>query len=135
MAADIFVSFAPQDVRVAMTLCAALESRGLTCWMSARDIEPGENLPSAIEQALRRARIMLLVFTAHANTSAEMAEELALANRHRLIVIPLRVEDATPNDALAYEFATRPWIDAVADWDLAIDQLSRRVGQAVPDRG
>lgn len=135
MAADIFVSFASKDVRVAMTLCAALESRGFTCWISARDIEPGENFQSAIVQALRRAKIMLLVFTANSNASEEMTKELALASQNKMIVIPLRVEDVTPNDAFAYEFATRQWIDVFADWEMAIDQLSRRVGQALLDRG
>ena len=98
MAADIFVSFASKDVRVAMTLCGALENRGFTCWISARDIEPGENFQSAIVQALRRAKIMLLVFTANSNASEEMTKELALASQNKMIVIPLRVEDVTPND-------------------------------------
>jgi hypothetical protein len=134
MAADIFVSFASKDVRVAMTLCSALESRGFTCWISARDIEPGANFQSAIVRALRQAKIMLLVFTANSNASEEMTKELALASQNKMIVIPLRVEDVTPNDAFAYEFATRQWIDVFADWEAAIDQLSRRVGQALLDR-
>lgn len=134
MAADIFVSFASKDVRVAMTLCGALENRGFTCWISARDIEPGENFQSAIVRALRRAKIMLLVFTANSNTSEEMTKELALASQNKMIVIPLRVEDVTPNDAFAYEFATRQWIDVFADWEVAIEQLSRRIGQALLDR-
>jgi hypothetical protein len=134
MAADIFVSFASKDVRVAMTLCGALENRGFTCWISARNIEPGENFQSAIVRALRQAKIMLLVFTANSNTSEEMTKELALASQNKMIVIPLRVEDVTPNDAFAYEFATRQWIDVFADWELAIEQLSRRIGQALLDR-
>ena len=135
MAADIFVSFASKDVRVAMTLCTALENRGFTCWISARDIDPGANFQSAIVRALRQAKIMLLVFTANSNASEEMTKELALASQNKMIVIPLRVEDVTPNDAFAYEFATRQWIDVFADWEVAIDQLSRRVGQALLDRG
>jgi hypothetical protein len=134
MAADIFVSFASKDVRVAMTLCGALENRGFSCWISARDIEPGANFQSAIVRALRQAKIMLLVFTANSNTSEEMTKELALASQNKMIVIPLRVEDVTPNDAFAYEFATRQWIDVFADWEAAIEQLSRRIGQALLDR-
>ena len=42
--ADIFISFPGKDRKVATTLCAALESRGFTCWISARDISPGDNL-------------------------------------------------------------------------------------------
>lgn len=131
MTADVFISFASKDHKVAMTLCQSLERRGVKCWISARDILPGENFQVAIVQAIRRARILLLVFTANSNNSEEMTKELALASQQKMIVIPLRVEDVTPNDAFAYEFATRQWIDAFADWEFAIDQLVQRISNAL----
>ena len=134
MSADIFISFASKDVKVALTLCAAIESRGFNCWISARDIQPGENFQVAIVRALRRAKILLLVFTANSNTSEEMTKELALASQQKMMVIPLRVEDVTPGDAFAYEFATRQWIDAFADWEFSIEQLCKRIGHALAGR-
>ena len=131
MSADVFISFASKDRKVATTLCASLESRGVKCWISARDILPGENFQVSIVQAIRQAKIMLLVFTGNSNTSEEMTKELALASQQRLIVIPLRIEDVTPNDAFAYEFATRQWIDFFADWEIAIDQLCHRISNAL----
>ncbi|HEX5378146.1 MAG TPA: toll/interleukin-1 receptor domain-containing protein [Phenylobacterium sp.] len=131
MTANIFISFASVDRKVATTLCAALETRGFECWISARNILPGENFQVSIVQAIRRAKIMLLVFTANSNNSEEMTKELALASQQKLIVIPLRVEDVTPNDAFAYEFATRQWIDFFADWEFAMDQLSQRIANAL----
>jgi hypothetical protein len=131
MGAKIFISFASQDRGVAMTLCSALESRGFKCWISARDILPGENFQIAIVRAIREAKIMLLVFTANSNNSEEMSKELALASQSKLMVVPLRVEDVTPNDAFAYEFATRQWIDFFADWEFAIQQLADRIENAM----
>lgn len=133
MAANIFISFASQDLRVATTLCKALESRGFKCWISARDIQPGDNFQVAIVQAIRQAKIMLLVFTANSNNSEEMNKELALASQNKLIVMPLRIEDVRPNDAFAYEFATRQWIDFFADWEMAIEQLAQRIENATRD--
>jgi hypothetical protein len=135
MSARIFISFASKDVKVAQTLCSALENRGLPCWISARDIQPGENFQVSIVQALRHAKIMLLVFTANSNASEEMTKELALASQLKLIVIPLRVEDVTPSDAFTYEFATRQWIDVFADWETSIDQLCRRITRALEGDG
>ena len=129
--ADIFISFPGKDRKVATTLCSALESRGFTCWISARDINPGENFQVAIVRAIRKAKVMLLVFTANSNQSEEMSKELALASQQKLAVIPLRVEDVTPNDAFAYEFATRQWIDFFADWEYAIDQLAAQIGKII----
>lgn len=133
MNADIFISFASQDRKVANILCTALESRGFGCWISSRNIQPGENFQVSIVQAIRRARIMLLVFTENSNKSEEMTKELALASQQKLIVIPLRVEDVTPNEAFSYEFATRQWIDFFADWEFAMDQLSLRIASAIGD--
>ena len=130
VSAQVFISFASEDQRVAMTLCQALESRGFKCWISARDIHPGENFQSAIVKAIRGAKIMLLVFTANSNSSDEMNKELALASQSKLVVVPLRIEDVTPNDAFAYEFATRQWIDFFANWEQAIQQVAMRIQSA-----
>ena len=80
-------------------------------------------------QALRSAQVMLLVFTANANNSDEIKKELVLAGRHRVTVVPIRVEDVTPSDAFAYELATRQWIDLYSDWEKEIERLAVRIGQ------
>ena len=131
MSADIFISFASQDSKIASTICAAIESRGFKCWISSRDILPGENFQSAIVRAIRSSKILLLVFTANSNRSDEMTKELALASQQKLMVVPLRVEDVTPSDAFAYEFATRQWIDLFSDWEQAMNQLCTRLGAAL----
>jgi hypothetical protein len=131
MSASIFISYASQDQKVASTLCKALEGRGYPCWIAARDIAPGENFQIAIVRAIRAAKIMLLVFTGNSNNSEEMAKELALASQSRLIVVPLRIEDVRQNDAFAYEFATRQWIDFFADWETAMEQLAQRISVAL----
>jgi TIR domain len=117
MSAPTFISFASKDHGVAETICAAVENRGFPCWISSRDIEPGENFQIAIVQAIRAAKTMILVFSANSNNSDEIKKELALASQSHLVVIPIRVEDVTPDEAFAYEFATRQWIDAFDDWE------------------
>jgi hypothetical protein len=77
---------------------------------------------------IRSAKLMLRVFTTNANNSDEIKKELVLASQSRLIVIPLRVADVTPDDALAYELATRQWIDFFHDREAAMERLVRRIG-------
>jgi hypothetical protein len=112
---------------IAETICRALEVRGLKCWISGRDVAAGENFQEAIVRALRGARVMLLVFTGNANNSDEIKKEVALAGRHRVTVVPVRVEDIVPSDALAYEFATRQWIDLFKNWEKEIERLAARI--------
>ena len=129
MSAPIFISYSSKDRDMAETICRALEARGHQCWISCRDVPPGQNFQEAIVQALRSAQVMLLVFTANANNSDEIKKELVLAGRHRVTVVPIRVEDVTPNDAFAYELATRQWIDLYSDWEKEIERLAVRIGQ------
>ena len=134
----VFISYSSKDRRVAETICQALESRGQRCWIACRDVKPGENFQESIVRALRQARVMLLVFSSNANNSEEIKKELVLAGRHHVTVIPVRVEDVTPNDAFAYEFATRQWIDLFQDWEREIENLSLQIKQilasAPPDK-
>jgi hypothetical protein len=126
---SVFISYSSKDRQTALAICQALESRGHACWISCRDVKPGENFQEAIVRALRRARVMLLVFSSNANNSEEIKKEIVLAGRHHVSVIPVRVEDVTPNDAFAYEFATRQWVDLFLDWDREIATLSRQINQ------
>jgi uncharacterized membrane protein YeaQ/YmgE (transglycosylase-associated protein family) len=127
MGAPVFISYSSKDQEAAETICAELEGRKLECWIAARDVPPGENFQEAIVRAIRAARVMVLVFTKNANNSDEIKNEVALASQHQLIVIPVRVEDVVPNDALAYALATRQWIDVFRDWKHAIDRLGSRI--------
>ncbi|HLY55141.1 MAG TPA: toll/interleukin-1 receptor domain-containing protein [Stellaceae bacterium] len=127
MAAHVFISYSSKDAKVAGTVCEALERRGLKCWISSRNIEPGQNFQQAIVRAIRAARVMVLVFTTNANNSNEIMKEVALAGQYQLMVIPVRVEDVLPNDAFAYEFATRQWIDLFQDWERSIERLAQQI--------
>jgi hypothetical protein len=128
----IFISHSSKDQTVARTLCTALESRGLTCWIASRDVGAGENFQESIVAAIRAAKVMVLVFSENANNSSEIKKELALASQHKIAVIPARVEDVAPVAALAYELATRQWINLFGDWESEIETLCDRVRQIVP---
>lgn len=121
----VFVSHSSKDKKAAVRICSALEAKGIGCWIASRDVAPGENFGDAIVDAIRAAKLMLLVFTSNANNSDEIKKELVLAGHNRLIVIPVRVEDVVPGGAFAYELATRQWIDLFDDWDREIERLSR----------
>ena len=126
---SVFISYSSQDRRIAETICKALETRGHRCWIAFRDVKAGENFQEAIVKALREARVMLLVFSSNANNSEEIKKELVLAGRHRITVMPVRIEDVAPSDAFAYELATRQWVDLFRDWESEIEGLSLQIGR------
>lgn len=131
---EIFISHSSTDKKVSRTICTALENRGLACWISSRDVKPGQNFQEQIVKAIRAAKIMVLVFTSSANNSNEIKKELALASQNNLIVIPVRIEDVSPNEAFAYEFATRQWIDLFDNWESSIARLVELIAAALKDQ-
>lgn len=132
--AQVFVSYATADRKEALDVCKAIERRGAKCWISTRDVQPGENYQEAIVRSLRVSRAMVLVFSEAANNSDEIKKELSLASRYHVPVMALRIEDVEPSDAFAYELSTRQWIDAFTGWDKSIDALVQRIS-AMPDAG
>ncbi|WP_396604585.1 toll/interleukin-1 receptor domain-containing protein [Bradyrhizobium sp. YCK136] len=134
LAAPIFISHSSKDRAHVLRVCKALEARGLVCWMSFRDVSPGDNFQQAIVRAIRAAKVMVLVFTDNANSSREIQKELALASQLGVTVIPARVENVDPSEAaLVYELSTRQWIDLFENWDEGIERLvlATNIGVAV----
>jgi tetratricopeptide (TPR) repeat protein len=125
----VFLSYATADRKRALSACKAIERRGTKCWISTRDVAPGENYQEAIVHAVRNALAVVLIFSEPANNSDEIKKELSLASRYRVPVIALRIEDVEPSDAFAYELSTRQWIDAFDGWDPSIDLLVNRIAQ------
>ena len=131
-----FISYATTDRKQALSVCKALEKRGTRCWISCRDVAPGENYQEAIVRAIRDAGAVVLIFSKAANNSDEIKKELSLASRYRVPVYALRIGDVEPSDAFAYELSTRQWIDAFNGRDKAIDSLAANLVQASsPKRG
>jgi hypothetical protein len=131
MSAPIFISHSSKDRKTALTICGALERRGLACWISSRDIRAGENYQEAIFAAIESARVMILVFTENSNNSDDVKREIALASQKHILVVPVRVEDVTPNPAFRYELATRQWIDLFENWETEIERLVSQIAEVL----
>ncbi|MBL6852268.1 MAG: TIR domain-containing protein [Alphaproteobacteria bacterium] len=112
MAHDVFLSYSSKDREIAEAACAALEARGITVWIAPRDILPGGDWSVSIIHAIADARVFVLVFSDHANTSQQIKREVERAVNRGIPVVPVRVEDVRPTEALEYFISTPHWLDA-----------------------
>jgi len=112
MAHDVFISCTSPDKPVGDAVCATLEANGIRCWIAPRDILPGADWGKSIVDAIAGARVMVLVFSSHANNSNHIKREVERAVNHGLPIIPLRIEDVMPEGALEYFINTQHWLDA-----------------------
>jgi hypothetical protein len=134
----IFICFSSKDEAFARGVVEFLETHGLNCWISTRDVPPGQNYQEAIVRALEEARGIVFLFSENSNASGEIKKELSLAGGLNVPVFPLRMSPIAPSGALRYELATRQWIDAFPDRDEALRKLVatiRAVLDAPSNRG
>ena len=102
------------DGGVAMAMCGALESRGLHCWISPRDIPPGIDWPAAIVQGINASGLLVLVLSAAANESRWVLREVMAADKRGLPIVPVRIEDVEPAEALEFVLGPAQWLNAFA---------------------
>jgi TIR domain len=113
MAHEVFVSYSHHDKPQADAVCAKLEAKGIRCWVAPRDIVPGQEWGAAIVDAIRSSRVMVLMFSSHANTSPQIRREVQLAVSAETVLIPFRIEDVAPAQSLEYFLGTPHWLDAL----------------------
>ena len=107
----VFISHSSKDRETADAICAHLESAGIKCWIAPRDIDPGTTWTQGIMQGLEACRVLILVFSEHANDSDHVQREVAKAFSSGLAVIPFRIKDVLPNQSLSYFLDTVQWLD------------------------
>jgi hypothetical protein len=110
---DIFISHSTRDKQITDQICRHLEKEGIRCWIAPRDILPGRDWPAAIVDAITQSSLMLLVFSEHANDSAQIYREIGVASEERVPVVPFRIQDIQPSKNLRYFLSTPHWLDAL----------------------
>jgi hypothetical protein len=113
VAHDVFVSYSKHNKVEADAVCAALEAKGIRCWIAPRDVIPGQEWGAAIVDAIQSSRVMVLIFSNHANNSPQIRREVQLAVDMGTVLIPFRIEDVAPAQSLRYFLGTPHWLDAI----------------------
>jgi len=91
---DIFVSYARADRERVEPLVQAIEAQGLDVWWD-RDIAYGESYHRVIEQALKRAKCAIVVWSRNSVGSEWVTNEASEARKHGILV-PLLLDDVDP---------------------------------------
>ena len=127
----IFISYASKDAETADRLVAALELRGLQCWISSRDIPPGADYQGSIVAAIEAAPIMLLLLSRNASSSKEMPKETSIASRLNRVMVPVLIDASDVTGALSYQATSAQRLDLSADFDGGVDRLARGLGRTL----
>lgn len=122
---DIFISFSSKDREIVKAIVTYLEMRSIRCFVSYRDIPAGENYGGVLAEAVESCRLLVLVFSSHANLSKEIDKELTLAAGKP--ILPFKLVDEPYVPAKRYHLVDKQWIDAFPEPEQHFDQLFKAV--------
>lgn len=129
MAHDVFISYSSKDKEAAEAVCAKLESEGIKCWIAPRDIPPSARYAQSIINGINASRLMIFIFSSHANDSEHVESEIDRAYNKRIPIIPLRIEDLPLSGSLEYYLSTAQWFDALPPIEKHLERLPKAVRQ------
>ena len=128
MAKDVFISYSEEDKTAADAVVKRLEAAGAQCWIAPRDIPPGAEWVTSIMKGIGAARIMVLIYSKHANHSGYIEREVGRAVEKKTYLIPLRLDKTPPTEKLEFFISTYQWLDAFPPpIDPYLDQLVQTV--------
>src|SRR5262249_53955434 len=109
---DVFISYSSKDKAIADAAVATLENKGIRCWIAPRDITPGVEWSQAIISGINQSRVMVLIFSGHANSSKQVIREVERAVNRGMPIVPFRIENLLPSEAMEYFISASHWLDA-----------------------
>ena len=110
---DIFISYATADKAIADAVTAGLESKKIRCWIAPRDICHGESYGKEIVHGIKNAKVLVLIFSQSSNNSGMVLKEVERAVSIGIPVIPFRIENTIPSEAMEFFIASTHWLDAI----------------------
>src|ERR1700759_269353 len=130
MAGEIFISYRRADQAWARLLHAQLSAEGVEAWYDAQ-VGAGQDWRLATARALEASQIFVLLFSANAAESSDIAKELAAAVLEKKLIVPVRLENIAPKGAFLYELASRNWINAYDDTEARLTELAKGLARLV----
>lgn len=121
--ARLFISHAYDDADAAARIVASLESHGMACWISSRDIPPRAIYADAITEAMQACSACVVLLTSAANQSKALKRELELASHYEKPFIPIRVDGVEPAAGLDYYLRNTQRVEYARDGEGALDRI------------
>lgn len=109
---DLFISYASHNGDIANFIVEKLEKRGKKCFIAPRDIIGGSDYACEIVHAISNSCATLLIFSEESDKSAYVLREINSAVSRNKTIIPLRIEDFLPSEAMEFYLGPTQWLNA-----------------------
>lgn len=113
MSHDVFISYSTKDKSTADAVCSILEQNRIRCWIAPRDVTPGKKYAACIVDSIKQCKVMVVIFSSNSNSSDAVSSEIECAMKNGAVIIPVKIENATPTEEMEYYLSSRHWLDAI----------------------
>ena len=111
----VFLSHASADRALVVEVMESLESAGLRCWVSFRDLAAGEpSWAGAIVGAIAHCALMVVVVSKHAVGSRQVLREVTIADSENIPVLPYCIDTTPLSNDFKYFFVAGQRLDATS---------------------
>ncbi len=111
---DVFLSYSRKDSKAADSICEALTSAGLACFIDKQGIDGGANFPKVIANAIDESGIFLVLAGKNAYASRFTQAEIlhAFKRKQRGCIIPYLLDDSPMPEDLEFLLGNANWVDS-----------------------
>lgn len=119
----IYISYSSKDTQAAEAVCHALEKNGHNCWIAPRNILAGKNYAIQINDAVKNASMVVLIFSKSSMESQFVVNEITLAFENNKNILSFKIDGQFPEGDMAFCLKSGLWIDAYPDYENSLDTL------------
>ena len=136
----VFVSYSRKDSSAAKELCEFLDREQIPYWIDFQGIPAGEEYKRRITKAIRETTFLLFLSSKNSNASENVRKEIALAVAEEKHIIPVRLDNAHYDDAIAYDIVSLDYVDwsrdvEYAKWKLRNALVTGVINQSIAASG
>lgn len=127
----VFISHSADDAAVASDICAAIEARGIACWIAPRNVRAGDDFLESIQAAIESAPAFVLVLSRASSVSPFVLSETQVAFDYKRPIFPVRIDKVDPGGSLRMLLSRWHRVDAIGP---GRESGIRRLAEAVSRR-
>lgn len=131
MSYDVFISYSRGDEAFAKMLYELLEDNKIKCWMDKEHIGGGEDWSESIADALNSSRALVLILSSNSMGSDNVKDELSVAAKNKMAIIPIRIEDIEPISFFKLKLSRYNWIDIFEQQQERLKEVVNRIKKRI----
>ncbi|WP_330231568.1 TIR domain-containing protein [Nocardia sp. NBC_00508] len=118
----VFISYHSSKRPVVEHIATYFARHDISTWWAPRDVPPGSDWDEAISRAIKNSKALVLLFCASADSSVHVKREVHLADKAKIPIYWVRLEQVQP-ERLGYYLSPTQWVDWLDQRDSTLDSL------------